>query len=243
MTSSTRSRIFAIGVLVALATVASACSSDSADNTTTTAEVSLTTTSAPTTTTTATPSTTTAPTTTTTVPATTTTTTLPEPEFGFFVDGFGIVDFGASPDEVQAALDPLLGPPTIDSGWLDEPLCPGDEFRFLQYGDTLFDFRVLFAVGDPFTDSIVHPGYFFSYNYNGVTDVPVEAPALTVGTTVAELEALYPDVTYQENPFVASTTDYVVDGSTDLEGLIGQVSGTDPDATVESVQGGIGCGE
>lgn len=215
------------------------CTSDTAD-TTTTVPVTLTTSS---TTTTTVPETTT--TTTTTVPetttTTTTTTTIPEPEFGFFVDGLGVIDFGATPEEVAAAMEPLFGPPTNDSGWFAEILCPGDEHRFFQYGAVLFDFRLLFTDGDLFRNDGV--GHFYSFIYKGETDVPVSPPDLTVGTSVAELEALYPDVSYSDNPFIVNVTDYRVDGDTDVELLYGQVSGTDADDVVESVQGGIGCGE
>lgn len=221
---------------LAVVLVVSACTS-STDDTTTTTSVALTSTTVATTTTTV-PATTT---TTTTVPATTTTTTIPEPEFGFFVNGLGVVDFGATPEEVMAALDPLFGAPATDSGWIFEPICPGDEFRFLQYGDVLFDFRVLFTTAPLFQPE--GTGHFYTFNYNGETDVGVEPPALTVGTTVAQLEALYPSVVYQDNPFIQGVTDYIVEGSTEFEQLYGQVSGTDPDDVVESVQGGIGCGE
>lgn len=227
--------LFVVGMLL----VASACTS-STDSTTTTTQVALTSsTTAPSTTTT-----TVAPTTTTTTSpetTTTTTTTVPEPEFGFFVDGLGVVDFGATPDEVAAALEPLFGDPTTDSGWFAEILCPGDNHRFYQYGDVLFDFRVLFTDGDLFRDDGV--GHFYTFVYKGETDVPVSPPELTVGTTVAQLEALYPDVEYSPNPFLQGVTDYRVEGDTEFELLYGQVSGTDADDVVESVQGGIGCGE
>lgn len=223
--------------LLAIAVLATACTS-STDDTTTTVPVTLTTSSSTTSTTT---TTTTVPETTSTTVPETTTTTVPEPEFGFFVDGLGVVDFGATPEDVAAALEPLFGDPTTDSGWFAEILCPGENHRFFQYGDVLFDFRVLFTDGDLFRDDGV--GHFYTFAYKGETEVPVSPPDLTVGTTVAQLEALYPDVEYSPNPFLQNVTDYRVDGDTEYELLYGQVSGTDPGDVVETVQGGIGCGE
>jgi hypothetical protein len=226
-------------MVVALVVVVSACTSSTGD-TTTTVPVTLTTSSSTTSSTT----TTTVPaTTTTTVPVTTTTTTttVPQPDFGFFVDGLGVVDFGATPEEVAAALEPFFGEPTTDSGWFAEILCPGDNHRFFQFGEALFDFRVLFTDGDLFRDDGV--GHFYTFAYKGQTEVPVTPPDLTVGTTVAQFEDLYPEVEYSPNPFLQNVTDYRVDGDTEYELLYGQVSGTDPDDVVETVQGGIGCGE
>jgi hypothetical protein len=231
-----------ITMVLALGLLVTACGDDEAADTTAT---STTTTAAETTTvappTTAAPTTTVAPTTTAAPTTTSTTTTIPAPTFGFYTDGFGIVGFGATPDEVIAALDPLFGPPGIDSGWMNEPLCPGPEFRFFQYSDVLFDFRVLFTTGALFRDDGV--GHFFTFNYQGDTPVPVTPPHLTVGTTVAELEALHPGVVYQENPFLNGVMDYVVAGNGENEQLYGQLTGTSPSDTVTSVQGGIGCGE
>jgi hypothetical protein len=141
----------------------------------------------------------------------------------------------------MAELEPLFGLPTIDSGWLDEPLCPGTEFRFFQYGDTLFDFRVLFTNGDLFVDGGV--GHFFSYNYHGAMAVPVTPPDLTVGTKVSELEALYPTVMFLDDPFIGGGIVYRVDGDTEFELLFGRVTGDGAGDLVTSVQGGIGCGE
>ncbi|MEZ5175846.1 MAG: hypothetical protein R2823_06535 [Acidimicrobiia bacterium] len=233
-----------IALAGALLVVASACTSDTSETTTTSfplTSTSSTTTTAPTTTA---PTTTLATTTTVTTTTTTTTpatTTVPALVFGFFVDGYGVVDFGASPDEVIAALTPIMGPPSGDTGWLAEPICPGTQFRAIKWGPEQFDFRALFTDANFFAPAGV--AQFFTYNYHGVTPVPVTPPALTVGTTVGQLKALYPSVVFSPNPFLAGVTDYLVAGSTPYEQLYGQVSGTNPADVVESVQGGVGCGE
>lgn len=230
---------------IALMLVATGCGDDAPaettlDSTTTTA-ATTTTTAAPTTTTTTTepPATTSEPPTTTT--STTTTTTVPPPDFGFEVDGLGIVQFGASPDEVVAAMTPLFGAPAIDSGWIVEPICPGPEFRFMQFSEELFDFRLLFTTGDLFVGGGV--GHFFAYQYNGATPVPVNPPDLTVGTTLTQLQALYPQTQVVENPFFQNEWDYLIEGSTQYELLSGNLSGNGPGDVVLNVKGGIGCGE
>lgn len=232
-------------VLCTVILMGSGCSSDSSDtaDASTTSVIPLaTTTAAVATTTTTAPTTTTSSTTTTAAPATTTTTaTVPAPTFGFFVDGYGVVDFGATPAEVIAALQPIMGPPSGDTGWVDEPICPGTQFRAIRYGAGMFGFRALFTDAGFFAAAGVDQ--FFAYEYDGVTPVPVSPPALTVGTTVGQLKALYPSVTFEPNPFLDGVTDYTVSGSTAYEQVHGQVGGTKPADAVETVQGGIGCGE
>ncbi len=203
--------------------------------TTTSVPATTTTTLAPTTTTT-----TAAPTTTTTTVAPTTTTTAPAPAFEFRPDGLGIADFGDSPGDVIAAMTALFGPPTGDSGWIEEIICPGPMDRFVSFSADLFDLRVLFTTGGLFAPAGTEQ--FYTYRYNGATTVPVHPPALTVGTTNAQLQALYPGVTYGPNPFLADTTDYHVAGIGN-GGISGRVSGEGAGDVVLSIQGGIGCGE
>ena len=224
----------AAGAILLLVLGWNALRSDDPASTTTTVVALSSTTLAPTTTTTTVP-----PTTTTTI-APSTTTTIPAPAFGFFVDGYGVVDFGATPSEVQTALEPLFGPPTQDSGWIVEPICPGEHIRFIQYGDAPFDFRALFTDADFFGTG---DEQFFSFNYNGVLDVPVSPPDLTVGTSVAELQALYPEVQILDSPFIQNQKVYLVESGTDFEVLSGSLTGEAADDLVTSVQGGIGCGE
>ncbi|HSM02345.1 MAG TPA: hypothetical protein VK960_07915 [Acidimicrobiia bacterium] len=225
-----------IALVLVLALAAAACGDD--DATTTSTTEAPTTTAAPATTTT---STTTSTTTTTTTSTTTTTTTLPPPPpFGFFMDGLGVVDFGTTFDETLAAMTPIVGPPDIDTGWVDEVLCPGPEYRGLFWGDDA-QIWLMFTTGDLFRNDGV--GHLFSYNYKGEITVPVEPPDLTVGTTLAELQALYPGVQVVPNPFFFGEYDFLVEGDSDLLKLSGNLSGDDPSDVVNSVQGGIGCGE
>lgn len=219
---------------LAFALVLAACGgSGSATSTTTT---TVTTTTAATTTTTTPPPPTVESTTTT---SSTTTTTMP-PALSFEVDGLGIVDFGASPDDVIATLTALFGPSLRDTGWVDEPLCPGPMNRFVDFGVDLFDFQVMFTTGDLFAPAGTE--HFYTYRYNGGTPVPISPPDLTVGTTVAQLQALYPGVIIDESPFVVGDYVYLFEAGPN-EALSGNLSGNGAGDVVLSVQGGIGCGE
>jgi hypothetical protein len=225
----------------ALAFVIAACGDDESvlmTTTTTTTVVATTTTSAAPSTTSA-PTTTVPPTTTTTVPPTTTTTE-PPPTFGFFMDGLGVAQFGDPPAAVIAALTDLFGDPLRDTGWVEEPICPGPMTRIVGFGDDFGDFDIYFTTGDLFAPSGTE--HFHGYDYQGATTVPVSPPALTVGTKISELEALYPSVVFADNPFFAGEFDFIVDGPGN-QGLNGRVSGTDPGDVVLTVEGGVGCGE
>jgi hypothetical protein len=230
-------RLLVVGSLVAL--IAAACGDDSSVTTSTTS--ATTTTAATTTTTTEPPATTTTepPATTTTEPPATTTTE-PPIVFGFFMDGLGVAEFGDSPANVISALTVLFGDPSRDTGWVDEPICPGPMTRVVGFGVELFDFDVYFTTGGLFAPAGTE--HFHGYNYNGATAVPVSPPDLTVGTKISELEALYPSVEFLPSPFFAGEFEFHVDGPGN-EGLNGQVSGTNPGDVVLTVKGGVGCGE
>jgi hypothetical protein len=224
-----------LGIVVALLLAVSACGGDAATTTTaTTGAETTTTTAAPTTTTT-----TEAPTTTTAAP--TTTTTDPGPQFEFLPDGLGLVSFGATPDEVIAAMTPLFGPPSRDLDWQDEPLCPGPQNRFMDFGDGMFDLYLMFTTGDLFAPA--GTGHFFAYSYQGGVDVPVSPPDLTVGTKLSELQALYPGVEVLDDPFVLGQYVFRVQDPGSYEALSGNLSGNSAGSVVLSVRGGIGCGE
>ncbi len=227
-----------VGVVFVL--LAAACGGDGFSITTVTTLAPAATTSAPTTSTqpATTTTTTVAEATTTTVAATTTT--VPLPTFRFEMDGLGVVQFGDSPDSVIAVMVDMFGPATRDTGWVDEPLCPGPMNRFVDFGVELFDFQLLFTTGDLFAPAGTE--HFFSYAYNGATPVPVTPPELTVGTKVSELQALYPAVTFEPNPFLIDVFDYHVAGP-GAEGLSGHLSGTGAGDVVLTVKGGVGCGE
>lgn len=224
-------------LVVAIGLVVTACGDDSTVITTTTIAAATTTTTTSTTTT-STTTTTMAPTTTTVAP--TTTTTEAPIVFGFFMDGLGVAEFGQAPDEVISALTDLFGAPSRDTGWIDEPICPGPMTRVVGFGVELFDFDVYFTTGDLFAPAGTE--HFHGYNYNGATPVPVSPPDLTVGTKVSELEALYPSVVFLPSPFFAGEFEFHVDGPGN-QGLNGRVSGTAPGDVVLTVKGGVGCGE
>jgi predicted small lipoprotein YifL len=234
------------GVVLLTDEAATTASSQPADTTTTTqpAEATSTTTGPPDSTTTSTvapPTTTLAPSSTTT---TTTTTTLPPPPgpLLFLPDGLSIVSFGASPPEAIGAVEAYLGiGPTEDTGWIgpyEFAVCPGTEFRMVSFR----------GLGLMFTDA----GYFapegsrqfFAYVYYG--DPPGISPgpplSVDIGTTVDQIQALYPVVElYGDDPLFGPV--FRVPGAGTWDQLWGQTTGTAPADTVVFLQGGVGCGE
>ncbi len=150
-------------------------------------------------------------------------------------NGLGVAAFGSDPDQVIATVSAVLGPPTLDSGWMD-PLslgsCPGTEVRSVRFGDLVLDFA---------DESTVLTGrrHFFAYSYGPATDptgLSIEGGG-TLGTTVAALRAAHPSVQIYPADPTAPASFAISDG------LTGALTGTADTDTVTKVQGGIGCGE
>jgi hypothetical protein len=199
------------------------------------------TTSSEATTTTAAVITTAATTVVTTTTAATTTSTVPAPAFGFFVDGLGVVDFGASPESVAATLTSIFGAPTIDTGWIAEPICPPPLYRMMNFGSAAeFDLTVIFTTAEFFAPAGTEQ--FFGYSYHGLLAVPVSPPALDVGTTVAQLQALYPGVQITPHELIDNAYAFVVTGN-GYENVRGALTGPAAGDTVTEIRGGGSCGE
>lgn len=246
-TARMRTRVVWLPALVA-GMLFAACGGESASEETLQPILTTTTTIAPATTTT-TPTTTAAPTTvaatstttSTTLPATTTTsTTIPVAAALVLRDiGLGDAVFGADPAEVIPYVTSILGKPTADSGWADPlssfGICPGTEVRGVTWGDL----TLLFS-----DESSVLKGrrHFFNYLYGppfGATIQPEGMRTDTgigVGSTVADLVAAHPDVqVYPEDIFGP----YFVINET----FIGFLTTAEPDGSILSFIGGIGCGD
>ena len=154
--------------------------------------------------------------------------------------GLGDATFGVDAEEVIDYIRSIAGAPTSDSGWADPfsafGVCPGTEVRGVTWGDLL----VLFS-----DESSVASGrrHFFSYSYGPpFADTPrppeMRTPeGLTIGSTVADLRAAYPDVVVSPADDIFAPHFHVTDN---LNGFL--TGETDAD-TVESIVGGVGCGE
>jgi hypothetical protein len=193
--------------------------------------------------TTTTSTTTTTTTTTTTSTTTTTTTTIdPGPDLSKLVlqpDGIGTVQFGADADGAVDYLDTFLGQPTHDTGWVDPfdiGLCPGTELRLVSWGVLTLSF------GD---ESSVASGrrHFFAYAYGVDGEIGLDPAGLateqgiTVGSSVADLKAAYPDVVLNpEDDFVGPN--FVIDDM--RSGFLTGLADTD---LVSVIFGGQSCGE
>jgi hypothetical protein len=198
---------------------------------------------APTSTTTSTtvPAATTTAATTTTTTATTTATTIPAgTALVLRNNGVGDAEFGADADEVIGYVRSILGQPTADSGWADPfssfGVCPGTEVRGVTWGDLTLLF------GD---SSVVASGrrHFFTYSYGPVFAAAIEpaglmtSNGLSVGSTVAQLRAAFPLVVVNPGDDIFAPNFYIDDNFT------GFLSGTADTDTIQSITGGIGCGE
>jgi len=155
-------------------------------------------------------------------------------------DGLGDAAFGVDPEEVIEYIRSIVGAPTSDSGWADPfsafGVCPGTEVRGVTWGDLL----VLFS-----DESSVDAGrrHFFSYSYGPAfafeaRPAAMRTPAgITVGSTVAELRAAYPEVVVTPGDDINLPSFHVNDN---LNGFL--TGDTDAD-TVLAIIGGVGCGE
>lgn len=241
----------AVAVIVALGLAAAACGSDSDDADVTLPPTSATApvtavaastvppTSVPPTTVAV---TTTSSTTTSTTQATTTTssTVPPAAQLVLGQDRLGTAMFGVEPEAVVSYVTAILGPPTADSGWADPNsafgVCPGTEVRGVTWGDLL----VLFS-----DESGVASGrrHFFSYTLGpsfgaSITPAGMATPeGIAVGSTVADLKSAYPGVYVYGGDDVFDP--YYVVG----ENLSGFLTGAADTDTVQSVIGGVTCGE
>jgi hypothetical protein len=236
-------------VIVALGLVAAACGSDSDDAdvtvppTSATAAVTTGTTVAASTvppTTVAVTSTSSTTTSTTEAATTTSSTVPPAAQLVLGQDRLGTAMFGVEPEAVVSYVTAILGPPTADSGWADPNsafgVCPGTEVRGVTWGDLL----LLFS-----DESGVASGrrHFFSYTLGpafgaSITPAGMATPeGIAVGSTVAALKSAYPGVYVYGGDDVFGPY-YVV--SENLSGFLTGAADTD---TVQSVIGGVTCGE
>lgn len=239
----------AVAVIVALGLVAAACGSDSDDAdvtvppTSATAPVTIGTTVAASTvppTTVAVTSTSSTTTSTTEAATTTSSTVPPAAQLVLGQDRLGTAMFGVEPEAVVSYVTAILGPPTADSGWADPNsafgVCPGTEVRGVTWGDLL----LLFS-----DESGVASGrrHFFSYTLGpafgaSITPAGMATPeGIAVGSTVAALKSAYPGVYVYGGDDVFGPY-YVV--SENLSGFLTGAADTD---TVQSVIGGVTCGE
>lgn len=251
--------------------LASACTAGGAEPSTTvaTAQTSLADAGSPVTTTTTTQAstTTTSPTTTvppvttappTTVAATTTTaapvvttTTLSETYFYLELrpDGLGEANFGEDEADTISYVTEVLGSPASDSGWVDAfanfGVCPSTTARVVSWTTPgKFDLY-FFEGGTTFADDgVPHFGHYW-YHGPDLNAFGVFTPdGITVGSTVLALtEAYGADLQISES-FIPGAYFWRVDTDpAESAALGGWTTGEDDDSMLESIYGGLGCGE
>jgi hypothetical protein len=154
-------------------------------------------------------------------------------------DGLGLVVFGADPDGAIAAVTELLGAPTEDTGWAD-PLtisaCPGTQVRRVSWGAL----SLFFGDESPVVSGTPH---LFAYSYGAAGDLEAEPAGLAtddgigLGSTVAQLEAAYPDVVIEPGEEGVIEPSFFVDDT-----LSGRLTGGADDDLVTVIIGGDPCG-
>ena len=165
------------------------------------------------------------------------------------------VRFGTRPDPIIVGLTLRWGPPEVDSGWLpaDSPGqpygqdCPGTQVRSVSWGR----FYALFTDG-PSPHGPAGQHHFFSWVY--LADNPPDprpdpggnrprlttATGISVGSTVAELQAAYGD---KLNLYDETTEEGLATGGPGFAaaGMFGSRTGLDPAGRVSRIVGGGGC--
>jgi len=154
-------------------------------------------------------------------------------------DGLGDALFGVAPDGVVSYVGSLLGAPNRDTGWgsnvSDYGVCPGSRFRAVVWGDLV----LFFGDRSDYAEGVDH---FWGWQYGPVTD-QVAIPAgpatdglTTIGSTVSEILRVYPSAEI--------FNDDVFGARFELEPFLGGTLSDDgPNGKVQSLHGGIVCGE
>lgn len=236
-----------------------ACTSNTADSSTTSTSVAeaavsttaeaTSTTAITTTTEAATTTTATAETSTTTEAPTTTETTTTAPPPTLEVNNQGVqagdewVYFGYDDEDAIEAVSTVFGPPEDDSGWIDSfsvyGTCPGPVVRGVHWGG----FTMLFTQADTdfWTAGVPH---FFAYYYTSSPPGIRTSEGLTLGMTLADLESLYggADLVTGEADLVPGATFWSYKKAM-WTGMWGYADGLVDASQITSINGGLGCGE
>ncbi|MFZ0493202.1 MAG: hypothetical protein WAM81_08410 [Acidimicrobiia bacterium] len=219
------------------------------DTTTTTASAGATTTTAPSTTSSS--STTTTETTTTTSSSTTTTTTpttttIPPSDVLILgpenIDG---IPFGTDPESAITTLVGYLGEPVSDTGWVPPTddqgnqvygPCPGTEIRVVEWSNLT---TVYTDAATPWAAFGIKHLFFYSYvlydfDFWGLTT----AEGIGLGSTAQDLRDAYGDAVDITSDEFGDYYSVTVPAPGALWGFL-----EGPGGTVNSIQGGVGCGE
>ncbi len=165
-------------------------------------------------------------------------------------NGIGGVDFGASAEDTVAFVTAALGPPDVDTGWVDGPtspygVCPEPEVRGVEWGTSASGFGSAFTLLFTRADTTHASGeHFFGYYYFGGSPALGTAEGITFGSTNLELQTAIPSAVIQEDPFDPSAGAWLSDvDPADMNLLWGFSTSQAPDGTLTSINGGVTCGE
>lgn len=162
-------------------------------------------------------------------------------------ENLGPYPFGADAETVIADLVTILGTPDRDTGWVppvdDEGNqvygpCPGTEIRLVEWENLTTLYGNGASAWAP--DGIYH-FFFYSYVLLDTDHLGFHTDAgVGLGSTVADLQAAYGDAVAISDDEFGSHWSVAVPSPGALWGFLTSI---EPDGTVVSIQGGVGCGE
>ena len=162
--------------------------------------------------------------------------------------GLTILNLGAEIQDAMLSLEGRFGPPDADTGWqlgnqTSYGVCPGDATRGVRWGAL----TALFFRNAPNAEGEWLSAYQLSSFDSSDTLGIVTPRGVTIGSTVAEIEAAYgADAEISDGaPFydgIVELTD-TVPNTNDQATLFGTLDGVDPTNELLFLQAGTGCGE
>ena len=151
--------------------------------------------------------------------------------------------YGTNDEVTIAAITPILGAPSHDSGWIDAfsgyGTCPGLLVRGVEWGS----FVTLYTQTESefAAEGVPH---FFSYHYTSDDPHLETTEGVGIGSSNNTLETAHGGPSFVLTPwFFDESLGFWSSDQFSSEQLWGISTGLNPTDTVSSINGGQGCGE
>lgn len=162
--------------------------------------------------------------------------------------------FGHDDDDTISTLSAILGPPAIDTGWLDSltdgweqfGVCPSPNVRGVSWGEGGdISLQLLFTDGDSdfWVGGVQH---FFTFYYSDSSEpTGLTTPeGIGVGSSLGDLKAAYdPTKIVIDEAFFDPAIGFWSYDLFDWTGIWGYATGQTDAHVITSLNGGRGCGE